>query len=179
MRHGETDWNRDRRGMGQKDVPLNSTGIKQAELAASILKNESPIRTICFSPLSRCRDTAEIVNTQIGGTLVEIPNLIECGWGEKEGSIKGSWLKDWMDGVDIPEADSYNDFLIRALSGINQSLDHPGPVLIVSHGGVFLAVQKYAGLGSHFDLPNGVPVFLKPPMSGYKNWIFTYLEGGK
>ncbi|MCP4047018.1 MAG: histidine phosphatase family protein, partial [Gammaproteobacteria bacterium] len=60
LRHGETQWNKDRMTQGQLDAKLNSRGILQAERAADILRNE-PIDRIVSSPLSRARHTAEAV----------------------------------------------------------------------------------------------------------------------
>lgn len=80
LRHGETDWNREHRGMGQKDIPLNSRGIEQAQAAALILTKES-INTICYSPLERAKNTAEIIAAQTKSKLIEISELTECCWG--------------------------------------------------------------------------------------------------
>jgi broad specificity phosphatase PhoE len=52
VRHGETDWNKQRIYQGSSDVPLNDTGIGQARSIAALLKKES-IAHIVASPLLR------------------------------------------------------------------------------------------------------------------------------
>ena len=54
LRHGETDWNRERRLQGNIDVPLNATGLAQAEAAAKRLVGAG-VATIVASPLARAR----------------------------------------------------------------------------------------------------------------------------
>lgn len=175
IRHGETAWNREHRGMGQKDVPLNERGLEQARQAANILIKE-PIQTICFSPLSRARVTAEIIAERLKVPLVEVPGLIECSWGENEGKIKGKWTDDWINGIEIPGAEKYPDFLQRAGSAINQATKEKGPVLIVAHGGVFWSIQHYCGLGS--GLPNGSPIYMRAPVSTAYNWSYSTIKEG-
>lgn len=175
LRHGETDWNLEHRGMGQKDIPLNRRGEEQAIQSAAILQRE-PIKNICHSPLNRAKRTAQIISEKIGAPLIEIPGLIECCWGEKEGQIKGKWTEDWIAGADIPGAESYESFLLRALRGINSAILNPGPVLIVSHGGVFWGVQKYAQVGARYDLRNCVPVLLRAPNSPALPWGLVTMD---
>lgn len=58
VRHGKTDWNKTGRCQGISDVPLNSSGIEQAEKLAFSLKDES-IDRIYSSNLVRAKVTAE------------------------------------------------------------------------------------------------------------------------
>ena len=60
VRHGETDWNKERKIQGQVDIPLNAFGIHLAEETAKGLR-DIPF-DICFSsPLGRAKDTARII----------------------------------------------------------------------------------------------------------------------
>ena len=59
VRHGQTEWNRLERFRGRYDVPLNSTGLKQADqVAKRILSQWKPV-AIYSSPLSRAMQTAD------------------------------------------------------------------------------------------------------------------------
>lgn len=162
LRHGQTDWNLENRAQGQVDVPLNAAGIAQAESACALVQNLG-IETICSSPLSRALDTAEIIGATLSKPIEVLPELTECSWGEKEGQSKTTWFPDWKNGIATPDgAEIYAEFLARALHGINRALNFPEPVLIVAHGGVYWAIQKYADLGAESDLPNCVPVYHEP-----------------
>ena len=175
IRHGETDWNRERRGMGQQDIPLNATGILQVEAAVEKL-HELPIELICHSPLKRAQKTAEIIANRLELPLLNVPELIECSWGICEGKPKGKWLEDWVNGSEIEGAASYRSFIDRAVRGINEALKNKEQhILIVSHGGVFWAVQEFARLGENIELPNARPVFLKAPTEAEDAWTCTSL----
>ena len=70
LRHGQTNWNIDFRLQGVTDIPLNETGIEQARIAGEVLAQAATTGDawdlILSSPLSRARDTAEMVGQAIG-----------------------------------------------------------------------------------------------------------------
>jgi len=176
LRHGETHWNRAHRAQGRADVPLNGNGRDQA-LRACHLVSGLEIATICASPLKRALETAALVQASLGCHMEVLDELAECCWGEREGQAKGQWIEDWKAGHSSPDgAEPYEHFLERASRGINKALEQPGPVLIVSHGGVYWSVQKHAALGSEFDIPNAVPIRHDPPRPEYPWWTATVLE---
>jgi len=170
LRHGETDWNLEHRAMGSQDIPLNDRGVSQALNAAELLENE-PIATIVSSPLLRARKTADIIAQHIKAPLIEITELQEACWGEKEGQLKGNglWVNGWRNGDEIKGAEKYSDFAIRIKRGIEKALQHKGPVLIVSHGGVYWVAQEILGLPI-IDLGNAEPIFHQPPAHPTHPW---------
>ena len=175
LRHGETDWNRERRQQGQTDIPLNATGRAQARAAAPRLAG-CGIATICTSPLQRAFETARIVNRTLRTELVVIEALIECNWGVGEGRINDGWYEAWRAGGPLDGAEPYDAFVDRSLAAINDALSYPGPVLIVGHGGVYRAVKVYAGLDMDFHLSNSVPVHHGPPRTDYPWWTAREIE---
>lgn len=52
VRHGQTDWNKERKLMGQTDIPLNAQGIREAQELAQQIKNIE-ISVIVASPSIR------------------------------------------------------------------------------------------------------------------------------
>ncbi len=169
IRHGQTDWNVDGRGMGQQDIPLNAVGIAQAHRASASLQGHA-FKSICHSPLLRAKGTAQILGAALGCPLIEIKELAECGWGVREGQLKGAWVDEWMAGSTPSGAETFENFLQRALAGLNRALACAGPVLIVAHGGVYWAVQKYAGLGAFSAPANCMPLLHLPPATGQGAW---------
>src|SRR6185437_6606991 len=84
VRHGETDWNAERRYQGHADVPLNDRGVEQARELAEQLAGER-IDAIYSSDLSRAHATAEIVGERLGVPVVTDPDLREIDVGAVEG----------------------------------------------------------------------------------------------
>lgn len=85
FRHGETDWNKERRLQGQSDIPLNMLGRELAIKTAEALRQEGISFDRAFSsPLQRARETAEILS---GGSepFVTDVRLKEMCFGEFEG----------------------------------------------------------------------------------------------
>ena len=85
VRHGETDWNQERRLQGRTDNPLNGVGRAQARTAGLLLAAD-PWSVVVSSPLLRAVQTAHIIadvaGLQPAGT---IPELIERDYGPAEG----------------------------------------------------------------------------------------------
>jgi probable phosphoglycerate mutase len=177
LRHGETDWNKLKLMQGQTDTPLNTTGIFQAEAAARVL-GKRKIATIVTSPLRRAKHTAEIVAKQLpDAKIITHDGLKESHFGSYEGHPSGPWRADWESGGPLPGGEYYNDFLERSLAAINDALTNPGPVLIVSHGGVFFAVRKWALNNAAAKIGNCQVMAMAPPKSADDSWkmkcIFT------
>ncbi len=84
FRHGETDWNKELRFQGHTDIPLNGSGIEQAEVLARKLRPFAP-QVILSSDLVRARETARIANEGLGVPVIVSEKLRECQLGEAEG----------------------------------------------------------------------------------------------
>ena len=160
LRHGETDYNAKGLSQGAIDVPLNGTGRAQARAAALLLK-DAGIAAIFASPMRRTRETAEIVNETLQLPLNFEPDLREVVFGGMEGKPLMPWYTSWVAGQYTPEgAESFADLLVRARGAFARVLEAPGPLLIVSHGGVARAMQALKGGASAVPAPNGVPFFV-------------------
>jgi broad specificity phosphatase PhoE len=69
VRHGETDWNREGRYQGQRDIPLNVRGRTQAarngRVLAGMLGGSAASLDYVASPLARARETMEIMRNEL------------------------------------------------------------------------------------------------------------------
>ena len=149
IRHGETDWNREQRYQGQADIPLNDTGRAQAQRNGEILRQLLPELAkadFVSSPLSRARETMEIMRAALGlapndfGTDTE---LMELHYGHWEGHLATELPASDPQGVAGKAADpfgwrprggeSYADLMDRTAAWLNSiSRD----TVAVTHGGV-------------------------------------------
>ncbi len=88
-RHGETEWNVERRLQGQQDIPINSRGRSQAVATARFLRSV-PLIEIHSSTLQRCQQTAcPIAEANIGRPNVLSSDLLkETALGVLEGELK-------------------------------------------------------------------------------------------
>ncbi|MYE27027.1 MAG: histidine phosphatase family protein [Chloroflexi bacterium] len=84
IRHGQTDFNRERRLQGAMPVPLNECGRSQSRSLAEYL-NAVPIDAIYSSPRSRALETAQIIGEILGQTVRQDERLAEIAFGDFEG----------------------------------------------------------------------------------------------
>lgn len=151
LRHGQTDWNINFRLQGITDIPLNETGLAQAAVAASVL-NASDWDFIACSPLTRARQTAEIVAGALQISEVAIEGLLlERSFGDAEGMTHDEWKRDFPDGMP-PGGESLQALRERANELLAQLLEvYRGTrVLTISHGAL---IRKLVSMVSAGELP--------------------------
>ncbi|HEY0285590.1 MAG TPA: histidine phosphatase family protein [Pseudomonas sp.] len=91
IRHGETDWNAKRLLQGRRDIALNAQGRLQAARSGLCLRWLLPVSAsvdFIASPLSRTRETMQIVRQQLGLAADDYctdDRLMEIDFGEWEG----------------------------------------------------------------------------------------------
>lgn len=141
VRHGNTDWNKENRMMGQIDIPLNQIGIGQANALAEKLAHLD-ISHIFSSPLKRAIQTSEIIAKPDNIPTTIIEELKNVFAGPMEGKDRGdaTWLKNWKMGADIEGAESWSEFISRVGIGLKKALSHAAdkkPILIVGHGSTY------------------------------------------
>lgn len=87
IRHGKTDWNKECRFQGARDIPLNEEGREAARKLGQRLKDIHFDAVFC-SPLSRAYETACIV----AGGAQKNALLTEISFGEFEGVPFDQWM---------------------------------------------------------------------------------------
>jgi broad specificity phosphatase PhoE len=159
VRHGQTDWNVQKKLQGQTDIPLNSTGREEAAKLNEKLHDIS--FDACFaSDLQRACETAQILNATRGLTLTLDPRLRERNFGPWEGSLASEFTASLrqLNGEDpLLTIESDETILQRVMPCLNEIADsHLGStILVVTHGGVIrslLARLVPVNCSSIFDI---------------------------
>ncbi|GAA2992284.1 putative phosphoglycerate mutase [Microbacterium terrae] len=157
VRHGETDWNRDRRIQGATDIPLNDTGRAQVRAAAATLRDRlgGAAITLAASDLLRAQETAEIIGAELGAGAPRLyPGLRERMYGEAEGMLVSEFFTTYGESwsPDVPGAETPAALRTRAVAAVVQAVrDHraatapENAVLVaVAHGGLIREVIGHA-----------------------------------
>ena len=150
VRHGETDWNRERRIQGSTDIPLNETGREQASVTGALLASRD-WDGVYASPLSRAFETAEIIARELGLPAPQaVPQLAERNYGDAEG-LTGDEIDTRFAGTDIPGRETREEVAARALPAIIALAEnHPGEsIVLVSHGGVIRTILNSVAPDAH------------------------------
>jgi broad specificity phosphatase PhoE len=159
LRHAETEWSRDGRHTGRTDVPLTEVGRERAlALQARVVGHD--FRLVLSSPLSRARETADLV-----GLRPQLrDDLLEFDYGDYEGITteqireqRPDWYL-WRDGC--PGGETAEDVGRRVDRVIDEALAAGGDVALVAHGHVLRAlaarwVEQPAAFGGRLALDTG------------------------
>ncbi|MGI9406496.1 MAG: histidine phosphatase family protein [Hyphomicrobiaceae bacterium] len=164
LRHGQTDWNLEGRFQGESDIPLNATGLKQAQDAAGRLKTV-PISRIVSSPLVRALKTAAIVAERVDLPVHVDTQLRERSFGAFNGLVvadvkrkHGLPVSEPAASILPPDAEQWPDTLTRSETAIGKWMDAcPGETLLfVAHDGIFGALAEVLA-GSKLVSKHGTP----------------------
>ncbi len=143
VRHGETEWNRQKIFRGRADIELSETGAKQAELLAKYL-SQAGVAAIYSSPLKRALKTAEAIASYHRLDIKTTSGLIDFDYGKWQGlphqvvkasyqELYAAWLKS-PHRVKMPAGESLDDVTKRAIGVVDEVIgQHAGTVVLVSH----------------------------------------------
>ncbi len=174
IRHGVTDWNRDRRLMGSREVPLSSDGVLQSKAAALAL-SQIPVGEIISSPALRAVQTAEIIGNLFHADITRDPRLGDLKLGKWEGMTydeaaqtpEYKRLQTNLLRERLPGGEDLTQVRDRATAAVEQALrDAPAgeSLVIVSHASILrIVLAHYLGTNlAHFHrfriLPGSVSV---------------------
>ena len=162
IRHGETDWNAERRLQGHLDIPLNAHGQRQAAALGQALLDE-PLDAIIASDLQRARQTAEAIGAPRGMAVSIDPGLRERCFGAFEGlrydeinsvypEAYAAWQARDLDArypQGVHAAETMREFFSRAVGAVGTiarlaSSGGHRKIAIVTHGGVLECAYRAA-----------------------------------
>lgn len=146
IRHGQSKANeRHITAGGLFDTPLTEKGRSQASTLSPYLKGNlvPPPSRIYHSTLSRARDTAQILNQDLGLDMIADFDLREHDMGVWDGLPFDMVLPQLIDGKSPPGGESTQQFSDRILHIFKKILitsQVENPPMIVAHGGLFHAI---------------------------------------
>ncbi len=175
FRHGETDWNVERRFQGHTDIPLNARGREQAQALIEPLRT-ARIECVLSSDLSRAIDTARTVTSALELPLHVHAGLREARLGAAEGrtmdelkALFGAdtlarWRSPLHSDLDAryPGGESGEEVLSRVLATLAellpQGISRAG---ISTHGGVIRRIVHHALTAAGQPIPQGESAWIQ------------------
>ena len=172
VRHGETDWNKERKIQGQVDIPLNEFGRHLARETAKGLR-DVPFDVYFTSPLGRARETAQIILQGRDVPILEDKRILEMNFGVLEGKccskegwdVPDSFQMFFDDPVHYQAPEGGEDFqAVRKRTGdflnwlFAQEQYRDSTVLVTTHGAAMAgllnnlkkkSLAEYWGVGVH------------------------------
>ena len=176
VRHGETEWNAERRIQGQIDIGLNETGHRQAVAAGRWLKR-ADIVALYSSDLKRAWATAQAIGAEIGLTPTPLPEMRERRYGVFEGltydEAKARYPEGYgaFEGRNADYAFENGESLKAMFDRVSGKLKevaarHVGQnVAVVLHGGVLDVINRFVR-NNPLEMPRDFLI----PNAGI-NWI--------
>jgi broad specificity phosphatase PhoE len=144
IRHGQTAWNKEEIFRGRTDIPLDETGLRQAELAGEYFKGME-IHGIYASPLARAWETAQKIAQFHDLKVQPLDGIIDMSFGKWEGhphqeiqkndrEIYRQWREE-PHKVRFPGGESLEDVRVRSMAALEEviRLNDGKTLIFVSH----------------------------------------------
>ena len=193
LRHGETDWNKEKKIQGCTDIPINEYGRELARKTREGLKDTFFDFCLC-SPLGRARETASIVLQGRDVPMYLCEEVREMNFGEYEGlpslvePMKTIWHNFFYDTeayVTPTKGESVAELLERAgafLSYLASREDYQDKRILVStHGAAMTAminqIKGETSVAKFWQM--GVPKNCAVTTVEYKDGVWSILEENK
>ncbi|MFD0677064.1 MULTISPECIES: histidine phosphatase family protein [unclassified Paenibacillus] len=149
VRHGETDWNKEGRSQGHRDIELNEEGQAQAHAVAKRLSAEQ-WDILISSDLLRAQETAQIISQLLKKPVQLDKRLRERSFGQLEGTTVQERIDRWGSGWESLDlnVETLEHMLVRSTELMHELVvRYSGQkILLVSHG-TFIAVTLKHLLG--------------------------------
>lgn len=177
VRHGETDWNVEKRLQGQVDIGLNAAGQAQAQAIRAHLQKAPAFAAVYSSDLRRAWHTAEIATADMELAVLPAPTFRERHYGMYQGLTSAEAAQSYPAMYRLHQArdlhyaydtgESLTVFATRIHDGLSTLAErHRGQnVLIFTHGGVLDIIYRLATLRP-LDAPRNFPI-----LNAGINWL--------
>ena len=157
VRHGETEWNKQKKIQGQVDIPLDEFGRTLARKTAVGLA-DIPFDVCYSSPLSRAKETGAIILEGRDVPIIEDDRIVEMAFGEYEGKCcsKTGWnlpeeFRRFFDGPEryVPAKGGEDFAAVRKRTGeflqeLFQNKQYKDSnILITTHGAALAGMLNY------------------------------------
>ncbi|MBI2519695.1 MAG: histidine phosphatase family protein [Bdellovibrio sp.] len=178
FRHGQTDWNVDKRIQGHTNICLNAKGREEARILAHNL-SLIPLEVVYCSDLDRAIETGQAVSKSLNVPLIKTELLREAHFGEAEGllyteaeqrfgeDLWKSFRSTDLSLLDIgfPGGETKRQSVSRILVLLQSIIDEKQFVTVgvSTHGGVIKNLLHFLGAEQikHVPIPNCVTYILQ------------------
>lgn len=182
-RHGETEWNVEKRLQGWGDSPLTKNGIERAHLFKDLVAHVD-FDKIYTSDQKRAVDTAKIIKNDRDTPIIEMQELRELGFGNWEGKTLSDIKNEESELFDTylnnpllykPSSGETITELLKRVELAIKEIEKTGGrnVLIVSHGvtiRAIISILKNLGIDEYKEIPVYPGASLSVFEKGEKGW---------
>jgi broad specificity phosphatase PhoE len=145
IRHGQIEWNRVERFRGRADVPLNETGLAQAEATGKRVAAQWQPAAVYSSPLSRAVKTADAIAGRLGLPVRIHAGIADIDYGQWQGLTPDEAQERWTEiyhawynaphTARTPGGKTLDEIRVRAMKAVSEiTARHTGQTAaLVSH----------------------------------------------